>query len=296
MDIVDHEKLSINDEEKLEIIRENLRTARECAHLRQREVARKIGVKQTTVSNWELGRSQPDFLSLLKLFELYQVQPGDILSGQPLKFTPFSENSATEQSDPRSPLQPPDLALDHAITEQENPAEPVKGYQYPTSHSEENLLTVAQPSPHYRSATDTLSEISGNCRLFDDPALARFEYYQFSPGEKKLQDQELFLTRAMDDNMTGDHITPGTLLLCKKITSNQAGKSILRNGSLVLLSLDGQPAIIRRIHASAEGVMLSASSRHTLPSFIAYEDRQTQTLPASIQLKAAILYVMIDVL
>lgn len=46
-------------------------TARENAGLSQRDVARQLGVDQSTVCSWEVGRQHPRASMLVKLADLY---------------------------------------------------------------------------------------------------------------------------------------------------------------------------------------------------------------------------------
>ena len=48
-----------------------LAEARKSLNLTQWEVAEQLNVARTTVSNWEVGRSQPDYRALCKLSELF---------------------------------------------------------------------------------------------------------------------------------------------------------------------------------------------------------------------------------
>ena len=61
-----------------------IREARESLRLRQWEVAEELNVARTTVSNWECGRTQPDFQTIRMLSKVLQR---DLFSEQ-------TENSA----------------------------------------------------------------------------------------------------------------------------------------------------------------------------------------------------------
>lgn len=63
-------KMSLNDE---------LKMARKAKGLTQDDVAKALGAKNTTISNWENGVSRPDVDSLSALCKLYGVTPNDIL-------------------------------------------------------------------------------------------------------------------------------------------------------------------------------------------------------------------------
>ncbi len=47
----------------------------ETHHLSQRELAEAIGVHQTTVSQWLLGRKKPGYESIAALYEKFGVEP-----------------------------------------------------------------------------------------------------------------------------------------------------------------------------------------------------------------------------
>ncbi len=51
---------------------ELIREARKSLRLTQWEIADELNVARTTVSNWECGRSQPDFSTVCKLSQLLQ--------------------------------------------------------------------------------------------------------------------------------------------------------------------------------------------------------------------------------
>lgn len=57
-----------------------IREARESRNLRQWEVADELNVARTTVSNWECGRTQPDFQTMRMLSKVLQR---DLFSEQP---------------------------------------------------------------------------------------------------------------------------------------------------------------------------------------------------------------------
>ena len=56
-----------------------IREARELLRLRQWEVAEELNVARTTVSNWECGRTQPDFQTMRMLTKVLQC---DLFSEQ----------------------------------------------------------------------------------------------------------------------------------------------------------------------------------------------------------------------
>ncbi len=52
---------------------ENLKKARQDAHMTQEEVAIKIGVAKNTYCNWELGKREPDIMKIKALARLFGV-------------------------------------------------------------------------------------------------------------------------------------------------------------------------------------------------------------------------------
>jgi transcriptional regulator with XRE-family HTH domain len=56
-----------------------LREFREGAGLSQKELAEKMGVRQVTISAWEVGTRGPDLPMLVKLAEFFGVTVNDFL-------------------------------------------------------------------------------------------------------------------------------------------------------------------------------------------------------------------------
>ena len=54
---------------------EKIRSARKAAGLTQRQLAEKIGVSNTSISNWEKGLSRPDADMIQKLCDVLCLQP-----------------------------------------------------------------------------------------------------------------------------------------------------------------------------------------------------------------------------
>ena len=57
---------------------EVIRNARKSLGLTQRQLAEKIGVANTSISNWEKGLSRPDADLIQELCRVLQLQPNDI--------------------------------------------------------------------------------------------------------------------------------------------------------------------------------------------------------------------------
>jgi transcriptional regulator with XRE-family HTH domain len=60
---------------------ERLRAMRDKIGLKQNEAAQKIGVKNNTLSSYESGDRQPDYNTLIKLADLYEISVEYLLRG-----------------------------------------------------------------------------------------------------------------------------------------------------------------------------------------------------------------------
>ena len=56
---------------------EKIRNARKALGLTQRQLADRLGVSNTSISNWEKGLSRPDVDMIQKLCEVLRLQPND---------------------------------------------------------------------------------------------------------------------------------------------------------------------------------------------------------------------------
>lgn len=79
-----------------EILLNLLRTARLSKNMQQKEVADFMGVRGSTISNWENGRSQPDIDEFIKLCSIYDVNYTDFLTKAYGDIT-FQENIYTPE-------------------------------------------------------------------------------------------------------------------------------------------------------------------------------------------------------
>lgn len=59
-----------------------LRKAREEKRLTQQQVAEMLGVHNSTLGKYELGKREPDFKTILRLADIYEVSPIWIITGQ----------------------------------------------------------------------------------------------------------------------------------------------------------------------------------------------------------------------
>jgi len=48
----------------------------------QEEVAKKLGVHNTTYGNWELGKTEPDVNNLIKLSQIYRVSIDELVGAE----------------------------------------------------------------------------------------------------------------------------------------------------------------------------------------------------------------------
>ena len=62
------------------LLRSELRYARITKRLSQQEVARLLGVKTNTISNWETGKSEPNIDSFMLLCSIYEIDCNVLLS------------------------------------------------------------------------------------------------------------------------------------------------------------------------------------------------------------------------
>ena len=62
----------------------NPAAARVNAGLRQKEVAKYIGVTPATLQNWEQGRTTPDVVTAKQLADLYKIDLNDVSFAQKL--------------------------------------------------------------------------------------------------------------------------------------------------------------------------------------------------------------------
>ncbi len=62
-----------------QILIEKLRNARIEKNMKQSDVAKLLGVKSNTISNWENGKASPDIDSLVELCKIYNISCSAIL-------------------------------------------------------------------------------------------------------------------------------------------------------------------------------------------------------------------------
>lgn len=57
----------------------NLKERRKMLGLSQDDIAKKIGVHNTTYGNWELGKTEPNLTDLIKLAEIFHITTDELL-------------------------------------------------------------------------------------------------------------------------------------------------------------------------------------------------------------------------
>ena len=62
-----------------QILIERLKKSRIESNLKQSDVAKLLGVKSNTISNWENGKSNPDIDSLVELCKIYNISCSALL-------------------------------------------------------------------------------------------------------------------------------------------------------------------------------------------------------------------------
>lgn len=64
---------------------ERLKAVREKKDIRQKEAAEKVGIKNNTLSSYESGDRKPDYDTLIKLADIYEVSVEYLLRGAEMK-------------------------------------------------------------------------------------------------------------------------------------------------------------------------------------------------------------------
>lgn len=58
---------------------DNLKTLRKESGMLQRELAQKLNMTKNAVSGWEVGRNQPDYDTLLRICDIFDVSVDEML-------------------------------------------------------------------------------------------------------------------------------------------------------------------------------------------------------------------------
>lgn len=78
---------------------ELLKDARLAKNLKQEDVAKVLGVKKNTISNYETGKSEPDIDSFITICDLYEIDYTDTIYrayGEQIKTAPATEKRLAE--------------------------------------------------------------------------------------------------------------------------------------------------------------------------------------------------------
>ena len=76
-----------------------IRNARKSMGLTQRQLADRIGVANTSISNWEKGLSRPDADLIQKLCDVLRLQPNDFYAGGETNSAPAVSRPAVSDED-----------------------------------------------------------------------------------------------------------------------------------------------------------------------------------------------------
>lgn len=86
-------------------------------HLTQKELAKILNVKPTTISGWELGRNEPSIDTLKKLSSLFNVSTEYLIGGEDNPSNTIDLKTTDVLSYDGKPVSPEDLAIIRAILE-----------------------------------------------------------------------------------------------------------------------------------------------------------------------------------
>ncbi len=79
------------------MVGKNIRHFREAAGLSQEALAEKLGVTRQAVSNWELGKTEPDIETLHRIADVLGVTIEEIIYGYERKTTVIHNHPVTER-------------------------------------------------------------------------------------------------------------------------------------------------------------------------------------------------------
>ena len=82
------------------IIAKNIRTFRESRNILQKELADKLGVVPSTISNWENGINSPDIVDLFMMCVIFEVSPSAMfgMTEDKLQVAYHKANTKTRQA------------------------------------------------------------------------------------------------------------------------------------------------------------------------------------------------------
>lgn len=72
----------MTDEEIKDNVRKQITKYRKLSGLKQEELGKLLGLKKTTISSWEVGKSMPDVCTLYKLSQIFNVSISTLYNAQ----------------------------------------------------------------------------------------------------------------------------------------------------------------------------------------------------------------------
>ena len=72
----------MTDEEIKDNVRKQITKYRKLSGLKQEELGKLLGLKKTTISSWEVGKSMPDVCTLYKLSKIFNVSISTLYNAQ----------------------------------------------------------------------------------------------------------------------------------------------------------------------------------------------------------------------
>ncbi|WP_391484617.1 helix-turn-helix transcriptional regulator [Lactobacillus iners] len=94
-----------------------IKSLRNDHHLTQKELAKLLNVKPTTISGWELGRNEPSIETLKKLSSLFNVSTEYLIGSETSSPNTIDLKTTDVLSYDGKPVSPEDLAIIRAILE-----------------------------------------------------------------------------------------------------------------------------------------------------------------------------------
>ncbi len=81
----------------MNVVKDSIKKLRKEKGMTQDELAEKLCVTRQAVSNWEMGKTQPDVDTLTKLAEIFDVSVEQIIYGKEKKRWHFAVNFGTQE-------------------------------------------------------------------------------------------------------------------------------------------------------------------------------------------------------
>ena len=87
----------IQEDNKMNVVSDSIKKLRKEKGMTQDELAEQLCVTRQAVSNWEMGKTQPDVDTLTKLAEIFGVSVERIIYGKEKKRWHFAVNFGTQE-------------------------------------------------------------------------------------------------------------------------------------------------------------------------------------------------------